>query len=339
MIKPAITVVSDTHIHSHQQFSTIGPDGMNSRVKIVLDKLIEAANWSREHEVPYFVHLGDVFHTRDFMSYRVWNAAFETFRTVCSAFRYSYFIIGNHDILGNEAGYTIDAFRSIPNVMIVDKVIDLPLINGLVRLIPWLWKDRVTNPDIERMNEAFRDSPTKAILAHCPVKGAILNPLAGETWKEGVTVLPSASTVWIGHCHIRQQLTINAWHLGSLCPVTAAENNQPGGFGVINDDGSWSLVENDAPKFITLRLGDVFAEDSLKGSYVRVASGGTYTAEQAEKAGARSVIELEIETQSSTPVQWSRFGDLEALIDLYADENHGSLEIERLKKQGKEFLQ
>ena len=87
MPKPTILVIGDTHLHPHQQFSRIGPDGMNSRVSIVLDQLRKAGQWAREHQVPYFVHLGDVFHTRDFVSYRVWNAAFDAFRLFCSNFR------------------------------------------------------------------------------------------------------------------------------------------------------------------------------------------------------------------------------------------------------------
>lgn len=337
-MKPMIVVVADTHIFGHQQFATIGPDGMNSRVRIVLDKLIEAAKWGRDREVPYFVHLGDVFHTRDFISYRIWNAAFETFRTVCSTFHNSFFVIGNHDILGNQAGYTIDAFRAIPNVQIVDRAIDYPLIGEGVRFIPWLWKDHVTTPDLEHMNEAFRTSPTSVILAHCPIKGATLNPLANQLWDDGVTLESQRFNAFIGHCHIRQAVAMNAFHLGSLCPVTAAEDRQAGGFGVVNDDGSLQIIDNDAPRFITVRRGQEVAAGELKGNYVRVERGCSVTLDLAEEMGAIAAIELESEQQTAKAVEWSRFDDLKGLADAYADENHGGLDVERLKSLGKGLL-
>src|SRR5690606_5731344 len=95
-------VVSDLHCHKWTAFSVPSTDGVNSRLRIILDNLLRAARELAARSIGHMVITGDIFHVRGSLDPEVLNPTQEVFRQILDMGISIHMIPGNHDLAGKE---------------------------------------------------------------------------------------------------------------------------------------------------------------------------------------------------------------------------------------------
>lgn len=133
-------LISDIHCHAWSAFSTILPNGINSRLQITLDELSRTAQELRNAGGDTLYVAGDIFHNRGSIDPEVFNPTHEAFRDIADGLEIR-MIPGNHDLKGRdttELGNAIQTLGAVDHIEIVTR----PRIFGVgtadkVAMIPW----------------------------------------------------------------------------------------------------------------------------------------------------------------------------------------------------------
>lgn len=116
-----ILFFSDLHAHAFRAYSTMMPNGRNSRLQDTLNILQQIGKIATEQEVDGILFGGDMFHIRPgvgSMKIPTFNAVFDAVARLKVGRDFVGLLVGNHD-QGNRAGteHSIYAFGSIATVM------------------------------------------------------------------------------------------------------------------------------------------------------------------------------------------------------------------------------
>lgn len=110
-------ITADVHLHTWDEFATILPNGMNSRLQVGIDAMNQVIDAARGNML---VIAGDLFHTREELSIPVLHAAsaiIERAATECSEV---ILLVGNHDqYLKDGSVHSLSGFKR-PGVAVID---------------------------------------------------------------------------------------------------------------------------------------------------------------------------------------------------------------------------
>lgn len=266
--KPYV-IVSDVHCHAWSAFSTTLKSGVNSRLQIILDELMRAAKRLKKSGGTTLVVAGDLFHVRGSVQPSVLNPVMETFAEISQMGISVYAIAGNHDLEGNDAtklGNAMQALAAINNFHPITEPTSVTIPEGItLHLFPWY-------AELNDLRKAMIDHPhTDAdhAIIHAPVNGIIKGlPETGLTPEELVAM--GYKFVFVGHYHNHK--TFQGGCVVSVGATTHQTWSDPGtaaGFLLVCSD-HYEHVASEAPQFVDVPAGAVFAEYPIKGNYVRV---------------------------------------------------------------------
>jgi DNA repair exonuclease SbcCD nuclease subunit len=131
MAKTKLFITGDVHLNEWDEFSTILPSGINSRLQVGLDAIDQIATAAKGHVL---VIAGDLFHTREEISVQVLYRAGEAIRRAASVCKEVLILVGNHDQhLKDGRVHSLGTFQS-DNVRVIDKP-ELIDIDGFGRVV------------------------------------------------------------------------------------------------------------------------------------------------------------------------------------------------------------
>lgn len=279
------SISSDHHFHDWSQFSKTETDGVNSRLRIILDEFERQAEVLLKAGGKRLFMAGDTFHVRGKVIPEVLNPVMDTMRRVCASGVEVFAIAGNHDLStasSTKLGNSMQALDEIPGFTAVTA----PSLFGDVMMIPWIEK-----LDELRATAAKHANKQHDLIIHAPLNGVIkglpdlgLDPSECEAW--------GYRRVFIGHYHAHR-----VFQNGSVISIGSTSHqcwSDPGtlaGFLIVHDDRV-EHHESQAPKFVNIDSEADIAPQALKGNYARLrlkdADAKTLTAAHAavEQAGA-----------------------------------------------------
>lgn len=257
------SISSDQHCHDWSQFSTVDNDGVNSRLRIILDELErQAATLLKAGGDTMFLG-GDLFHVRGKIDPEVLNPTIECFKRICSSGVRVQAIAGNHDLKGQHANKLGNAMQALDEIDGFTAVTEPTLVPHTgVFLIPW-----IEDLDELRAVALKHADPKLDLIIHAPLNGVIkglpdlgLDPAEVAAW--------GYKRVFIGHYHNHQEPEPGVFSIGATTHQTWSDPGTLAGFLMV-DDSSVTFHESNAPKFVNI---DAISEidDRVTGNYVRL---------------------------------------------------------------------
>lgn len=296
-------LTSDQHCHNWTQFADATPDGVNTRLAIILSEMVRAHSELANAGGDTSFYAGDLFHVRGKIEPSVFNPTFDTIKGLHKGALTSYAIPGNHDLEGKHADKLGNAMQQLGGIPGFNVCVE-PTWIGDVLVIPWFQDLN----DLRRILEQWSDKHHAAkagykvdkldVIIHAPVNGVIKGiPEHGLEAEELAAY--GFRRVFAGHYHDHRVFCD-----GKVISVGATTHqtwNDPGskaGFLLVYEDHI-EHFETMAPLFVDLHTAECDSMDELAnicvGNYVRLKTGPMTNAEKTKLqeellgAGARGV--------------------------------------------------
>lgn len=255
-----IAVTADIHAANHKPFSTILPDGRNSRLVAIIDAVLWCANDAVERGCKFFCIAGDLFHNRKSIEVSVLSEVSGLVDKLSGMFEQVYVLVGNHDESLSRKEHSVGAFRRT-NVHVIDKPTWHKLGKQRVGFLPWTpTRAAFTKRFTKLLKRMKREADgCDGVITHIGLDKAWAGPVDWEV--EGDIEIPDifkGKQKWVlmGHFHKAQ-----SWeegkrliaYVGSPLQHSYAEQDERKGYWVVPDKGVPFMVYNDdAPRFVTV---------------------------------------------------------------------------------------
>jgi DNA repair exonuclease SbcCD nuclease subunit len=171
-MKPYL-LVSDLHCHTWQAFSTL-ENGINSRLKIILDELDRAVDVLIKAGGNTLVIAGDLFHTRGSIDPEVFNLVHDRLEKISCRDIIVIAIPGNHDLKSKETTTLGNSFQSFESIGLWN-VITEPTYRIDLRtwLIPWCaTKDKLLEA-VKEITDNYQEIATDDLIIHRGIDGVL----------------------------------------------------------------------------------------------------------------------------------------------------------------------
>lgn len=238
-----IVLFGDLHLEDSKSFSTILPNGINSRLVDQMQVVGRIANQLRSTDTVIF--LGDLINSYgESLKKIIYSAAFYTLKTWASKCKQLYVLVGNHDIYRNAT--IVHAFDEIDKVKVIDGWETIEIEDYMVDLVSW--------------NSSLPGIKGDIFCGHVMPIGAWLGKLYVKQAEEGVPIdwFKGYKYVFCGHCHEPQDLVVPRSETTIHCPGSILQLNlssspAPRYIWRLEND-KWTKTEIPSPKIYTTVL-------------------------------------------------------------------------------------
>lgn len=262
-------VISDTHNHAWSTFAETNPNGVNSRLQIILDETKRCAEEVKAAGGNTMIHCGDLFHVRGSVAPSVLNPTRDLYKQLVDSGMNIYIMAGNHDLEGkesNDLGSAVTSFRDIGCAVINEATVATP---ELV-FVPWEPSVEALKAKIEKIHKSGKfDLAAANLFLHAGLDGVMPGlPSHGldPAWLYSLGFL----NVFCGHYHHHKEAAKRVYSVGALTHQTWADVGSKAGFLVVSKgDVKWHASR--APGFLDID-GSTKPEDVpllVDGNYVR----------------------------------------------------------------------
>lgn len=299
-VKYPYLLLSDTHYHAWHQFSHVDADGVNSRLKIIIEETKRAVEALKSAGGTLMVHAGDAFHVRGELAPTVLNPVADLYTWIDDQGVSVFVLAGNHDLEGRESSLVANAstifchvahsatvVASQEGTMMTANLVMIPYDHDLSRLRKTLqdWRDKVTSPD------------QVDVIIHAPVNG-VIKGLPDHGLSPGELADFGFRRVFAGHYHNHKELVLGrVYSIGATTHQTWGDVGSKAGFCLVYEDHVRWFCSH-APEFVDVT--DMTDNDDIllaaDGNYVRAKIAISAESEVAEfraaleKAGAKGVV-------------------------------------------------
>jgi len=261
------TISSDHHCHKWSQFSKTNDDGVNSRLRVILDELLRQAEYTAQEDVsePTMLLAGDLFHVRGSIDPEVLNPVIECFQKISDMGVKVYAIAGNHDLAGkftSKLGNAMQALDQIEGFTAITEPTHFRCDGFQVFMVPWI-------EDLAELRAVLKKGANKGTIAviHAPVNGVIKGiPANGLTPKELGDLRYKA--VFVGHYHNHKDFGNGVYSVGATTHQTWNDPDTAAGF-IEMVKGHVVHHPSEAPEFINIKMHSDLS-DKVRGAYCRI---------------------------------------------------------------------
>lgn len=237
-------LTSDQHAHDWSAFSKPGPDGVNSRLRIILDELERAVDVAVKAGCKSHRLGGDLFHVRGSVKPSVLNPTVETFRKTLTALPHDC-IAGNHDLEGRDASSLGNAMQVLSELKGFNAITEVTVLDDVV-MFPWF-------SDLDELRAAMKEhaDPDKDAIIHAPVNGVIKGiPDHGLEAQELADM--GYKRVFSGHYHNHKEFCDGkVYSIGATTHQTWSDPGTRAGFLIVYEDRV-EFHESQAPRFVNI---------------------------------------------------------------------------------------
>lgn len=263
-------LLSDQHCHAWSQFSGVGPDGVNTRLRIILDEMERAAVQVLEAGGDTLVFAGDLFHTRGAIDPEVFNPTHQMIKKILSVGLEIVAIPGNHDLKGKETTEIGNAMQTLGALEGFNVVTEPARVDVAVAMIPWCSTLAELKARIEDLKDRVSFGGTDLIL-HAGIDG-VLSGVPAHGLTPALLAGYGFKRVFAGHyhhhCTFEDDKVVS---IGATTHQTYSDIGTKAGFLLVYPDRVEYRASH-APSFVEI-TGDTDSEDVpmiVDGNYVRV---------------------------------------------------------------------
>lgn len=317
------SISSDQHAHSWSQFARTDSDGINSRLRVILNELVRQAEMTKARGHKRMILAGDLFHVRGRIEPSVFNPTMDTFKAICAMGIEVDAIAGNHDLEGKDATALGNAMQQLSTIKGFTAHVK-PVLKDDLLFVPWIENVDQLRKVLAKLAGHKRASEIDVII-HAPVDG-VLKGLPDHGLKPAELKALGFRRVWSGHYHNAMDFGDGVYSVGATSHQTWGDPGTKAGFWVV--DGTRALFEETrAPLFKNFKEGD--NPDDYVGAYARIQLSEVTSEElEAARAALRDAGALGIVDHSSRKRTSSRGGttakagaSLEASVGAFIDKD------------------
>jgi DNA repair exonuclease SbcCD nuclease subunit len=246
-------IISDTHHHPWSAFSETLPNGVNSRLQILLDETKRCAAEVRKAGGDTIVHGGDLFHVRGSIAPTVLNPTKDCYRDLIKDGFKIIINAGNHDLEGKEAERVSSAITSLEDIGC--KVINtleqgIKGDGGRIAFVPWMPKIDQLKTQIEKVRDSDPKPGEIDLILHAPIDGVILG-VPDHGLDAAYLASLGFKRVFSGHYHNFKDFGNGVYSIGALAHHTWSDIGSKAGFLIVSDEGvKWH--KSHAPEFVEI---------------------------------------------------------------------------------------
>lgn len=263
-------LVADLHGHKWSAYSTVLPNGVNSRLQIILDELDRAVASLKVAGGDCMVVAGDVIHSRGSIDPEVFNPIHARFEGYSKAGINIYAIPGNHDLAGNDTtvlGNAIQTLSAIERFTVVTR----PDLYVPIVFVPWCATVQQLREKVLKFKDDRGDVDFYDLVIHVGIDGVLTGmPDHGLTADE--IAKWGFRRVFAGHYHHFKAMADNkVFSIGATTHQTWSDLNTKAGFCLVYPDRVEHHASH-APSFVELTGDDDPADYPaiVDGNYVRI---------------------------------------------------------------------
>lgn len=347
-------LISDTHYHNFDQFSTT-VDGINSRLTHIVNATREAFDEALKQGVKRVIHDGDCFHVRGKIIPSVLNPVLDLYKEYEGKFEDGiHMIAGNHDLEGRDSDWVSNASSSLAGVG-VNIVTEPTWIDDETLLMPWFANLDDLRAELEKQLEG--KSGNTHVHFHAPLNGVISGiPDNGFSYEELADF--NAKLFFFGHYHNHKVFEIDGERkvvsVGALTHQNFGDIKSKAGYLFVRGD-ELEHKETSAPRFVDVNMDEVIDENdyenatlNVRGNFVRVRASELSVEEsntlrnEMKELGALGVSIVATPktnvTERKDSVDTKGSETLEGSIESYVD-SRDSIRKDRVKKESLAVLQ
>jgi len=272
-------VVSDIHAHAWNTFSKTNPDGVNSRLRMILDELVRAARTVKTAGGSTLVVAGDIFHSRGTIDPEVLNPVRQTFENILGMGLDVEIIPGNHDLKSRGTTELGSSVQNLAQISITGgqlRVHNQPVIVTVndhnLGFVPWCYSHEELHEGLETLRTmAAKSNVTDQVdvFIHAGIDGVLSGmPASGLTPADLSKY--GFRRVFAGHYHNHADMGDGVYSIGATTHHSWRDVNARAGFLTVNDVGGVTFNDTMAPKFEDITgFDEMEMELACKGNYVR----------------------------------------------------------------------
>lgn len=244
-------IIADVHAHAWDSFHVTNEDGVNSRLRIILDEIERAGRAVLESGGKHLIVAGDLFHVRGSISPSVLNPTSDVFEELINEGLEVIIIPGNHDLEGKKSMRVSSAVTSLEKVgcFVCSEPRFFKDVNTLV--FPWVEDISDLKVQLKSWAELHDGSPNPPdLVLHAPIDGVIPGlPSHGLTadWLASL----GFKRVFSGHYHNHKDFGNGVYSIGALAHHTWSDPGSKAGY-LLVDDESVKYNKSHAPEFIDI---------------------------------------------------------------------------------------
>lgn len=287
-----VALFSDLHLHPFKDFSTLLPNGRNSRLQNGLDVMRKIREYCVEHKIRTVLFGGDLFHQKHVLPVGLYQAAYREISKFKRDGIEGIFVVGNHD--QSSADGSVHAITALSSVVHVVSKPEMVLLSAKTHETVWCVPYMEDHKEFKR---ALKNHAT-LLLAHGAINGAVTGPV--EFQPEHPLRIKDVPTSYgfrfFGHYHKRQKMAEQCWYIGSPLQHVRGEMNE--------HDKGFLVYDTETKKCTNVPLG-----------FPEFRSYASNQIERLEKVAVKgNFVDVEVDSDKSNPEEVKqRFLDLGAV--------------------------
>lgn len=320
---------TDFHAHLFMEFAKHDDEFYTDRFKEQCGVLERILKYAADNKYGV-VFGGDLFHKRGAVDVRVMSKIYGLFQKYTPDIPHTYLLRGNHDSYDNSMGSvsSLDTFNALPHTQVISnpRVVNLAD-NGInLYFMPY-------GEDVPAMKAWLKEQAESlpngynVLVAHLGTDGArqgrSTHRLA-QAFAPGDLYPDKFDQVYIGHIHLRQQITDNMFYGGSTMQLSFNDEGQEKGFDTLTGT-TWEFHPIATRQFVTLPEWDDTLAKEHANDFVRLR-----VPEEAAKS---------IETTSNVRVEAQVEVKTETRIDINADDSPDAVVTKFMDKSYPDYKQ
>lgn len=269
MSKP-YAVISDLHCHIWTMFGSTGADGINTRLRSILDEVLRCAGTLKLAGGDTIVIAGDIFHTRGVLDPEVLNPVRSTFDALVRSGFKIHIIPGNHDLksrntrelsssVENLSRKALDEFN--PGfIRLYNEPFLLSKLSGQVgaAFVPWRENTKELLQDIERLAKDLKPAERQLtdLFIHAGIQGILTGHVTADLTDDMLGKF-GFRHVFAGHYHNHKPMKHNVFSVGATTHQTWSDVGTRAGYLLVDEDsGKVTFHDSKAPKFVDVSGSD-----------------------------------------------------------------------------------
>lgn len=266
MSQAPYALLSDVHAHAWSAFSHVLPNGMNSRLDIIIRELHRANAELKAAGGNQMMIAGDIFHVRGSIAPEVFNPVFQAFVEIGENGTEVQIIPGNHDLCGKTVTTLGNATQSLSEIKNVRVSTCAAVIHSKKVMIPW-------EPDLAKLRSKIADFQDKDadLIIHMGIDG-VLKGMPDHGLSSSELASLSYKRIFAGHYHHHKIMENGkVVSIGATTHQTYSDIGTQAGFLLVYPDHV-EYRSSHAPRFVEINETTDEAEIPLivDGNYVRV---------------------------------------------------------------------
>lgn len=271
-------VLADIHAYGSTVYSGTNPDGVNTRLSIILSEMKRAAQTLAREGGRIMIIAGDIFHTRGSIDPEVLNPLRETVESILAMDIDIYAIPGNHDLKSADSRQLSSQIENLAQISIsggMFRCYNEARVVGLQDVpfgfVPWRNKMDDLKADLAALKATYAYHADMHVFIHAGIDG-VLSGMPAHGLTDGDLAAYGFKRVYAGHYHNHVIFPGNkVVSIGATTHHNWGDVGTRAGFLIVDTDADTvTFHDTQAPKFADLTgLDEMDMELECKGNYVR----------------------------------------------------------------------